>query len=504
MTEKNEKLSPFDEKALDDPGRQVASLGLTCFVAWASLLLCFEGSLQDDVAGGGSVIHDPFFCAMLVTTVTLLLAASWSSRTAGATVRSNRVESLTEGPAFGVFVVMGILGSVATSLVSHSITASSLAPRPFVLAMGIITGPAVALFTLRWGRAVSGLALTDAVSALCFGLCGQWLVLAIVDLLGFAAQLLAAAVLPLLSWRCLAGLRRRGTVASTAENAARTSHAGPDRLVSPLARIAVSVFCFGFAMQTVSTFSFRFGDAPIRDGSGWLLFLAIFALTAAVARGILDVFRRTRNYRLELFYRASFAFAMLATVAFALVPDLSPSIAYTAIYVSYALLLLTAWILSYNAVLVKGQKPSHATGLVFGAELLGFLAGFMMSSALGDNALLATGAVRPKAVLAVAAMLIAAYCFILPEKELLTFSPRVIQLSRAGLEERCRVLARERGLTDREAEILALLARGRDVQFIEQELLISRNTVKTHRKNLYRKLNIHTQQELLSLVEEPV
>ena len=38
--------------------------------------------------------------------------------------------------------------------------------------------------------------------------------------------------------------------------------------------------------------------------------------------------------------------------------------------------------------------------------------------------------------------------------------------------------------------------------YIEKELFISRNTVNTHRKNLYRKLGIHTQQELLSLIEE--
>ena len=36
-----------------------------------------------------------------------------------------------------------------------------------------------------------------------------------------------------------------------------------------------------------------------------------------------------------------------------------------------------------------------------------------------------------------------------------------------------------------------LLARGRDVGYIEKTLFISRNTVNTHRKNLYRKLGIH-------------
>ena len=80
--------------------------------------------------------------------------------------------------------------------------------------------------------------------------------------------------------------------------------------------------------------------------------------------------------------------------------------------------------------------------------------------------------------------------------------PRLFKLSHESLDERCRDIAAQYALTAREAEIFALLARGRDVGYIEKELFISRNTVNTHRKNLYRKLDIHTQQELLSLIEE--
>ena len=47
-----------------------------------------------------------------------------------------------------------------------------------------------------------------------------------------------------------------------------------------------------------------------------------------------------------------------------------------------------------------------------------------------------------------------------------------------------------------------LLARSRDVGYIAKTLFISRNSVNTHRKTLYRKLGIHTQQELLSLIED--
>ncbi|MFR6289806.1 helix-turn-helix transcriptional regulator [uncultured Adlercreutzia sp.] len=46
-----------------------------------------------------------------------------------------------------------------------------------------------------------------------------------------------------------------------------------------------------------------------------------------------------------------------------------------------------------------------------------------------------------------------------------------------------------------------MLARGRDRAYIEEALVVSRNTVKAHVKHVYAKLGIHSHQELLDLVE---
>lgn len=69
------------------------------------------------------------------------------------------------------------------------------------------------------------------------------------------------------------------------------------------------------------------------------------------------------------------------------------------------------------------------------------------------------------------------------------------------LEERCAALAAEFGLTPREAEVFAMLARGRNREYIEEALVVSRNTVKAHVKHIYAKLGIHSHQELIDLVE---
>ncbi|MDR1185547.1 MAG: LuxR C-terminal-related transcriptional regulator, partial [Coriobacteriales bacterium] len=66
----------------------------------------------------------------------------------------------------------------------------------------------------------------------------------------------------------------------------------------------------------------------------------------------------------------------------------------------------------------------------------------------------------------------------------------------------CREIALIHRLTPREEEILILLARGRNREFIQRTFTLSKFTVKTHIQRIYEKLNVHSHQELISLVEK--
>lgn len=69
-----------------------------------------------------------------------------------------------------------------------------------------------------------------------------------------------------------------------------------------------------------------------------------------------------------------------------------------------------------------------------------------------------------------------------------------------SLEDACRVLAASFGLTPRENDVLIYLAQGRDAKHIHQALRLSVNTVRTHMRRVYAKLDVHNQQELIDLV----
>lgn len=68
------------------------------------------------------------------------------------------------------------------------------------------------------------------------------------------------------------------------------------------------------------------------------------------------------------------------------------------------------------------------------------------------------------------------------------------------IEHTCSMIAGDFHLTEREADVLLLLARGKTKKEIAEELYITQNTIKTHQRNLYTKLDVHSLDELRQFV----
>lgn len=69
-------------------------------------------------------------------------------------------------------------------------------------------------------------------------------------------------------------------------------------------------------------------------------------------------------------------------------------------------------------------------------------------------------------------------------------------------KDKCHDISEQHKLTKQEERIFTMLARGRSYGYIADELYISTHTVKTHIYHIYRKVDIHSQQELIDMVEE--
>lgn len=74
--------------------------------------------------------------------------------------------------------------------------------------------------------------------------------------------------------------------------------------------------------------------------------------------------------------------------------------------------------------------------------------------------------------------------------------PTMEELFRA----RCSSLKGAQGLSDREMDVLVLLAQGYSSPAIQEALHIAAGTVNSHTRNIYQKLNVHSKGEIIALV----
>ncbi|MCI8424746.1 MAG: helix-turn-helix transcriptional regulator [Adlercreutzia sp.] len=71
-----------------------------------------------------------------------------------------------------------------------------------------------------------------------------------------------------------------------------------------------------------------------------------------------------------------------------------------------------------------------------------------------------------------------------------------------SFEEACLHLAEEGSLSTRETEIMLLIARGNSQKHIAEVLYLALGTVQWYAKTIYRKLGVHSKQELINLVNQ--
>ena len=102
--------------------------------------------------------------------------------------------------------------------------------------------------------------------------------------------------------------------------------------------------------------------------------------------------------------------------------------------------------------------------------------------------------------LGVLAILIASG-FVFSETDLVRAMDLLPIRHKSRFREKCERVAADYALSEREHQVMVLLAKGRNLPHIQDELLLSKSTVSTHRQHIYAKLSIHSQQELIDLVQ---
>lgn len=281
----------------------------------------------------------------------------------------------------------------------------------------------------------------------------------------------------------------------------------------------------GKLMFSIMTFSFLcrlFDAAPRQDDP--FAFIGGSAIFAIIVVGVvfLGIVAKLKDkFDPSLTYRLSLPIMVAGFVAIALFVDTHAAASILLINIGYEFFDILAWILFADVSRRKNENALHIFGLGVAFMFVGMALGNLAGGVL--NPLVADGSVQITAVAMLATLCLVIVAFmVLPEgvitqlsgtkhsgrKDREPESPRPDNAEKPAeaevsgrLESRCAAVAQDFGLTPRESEVIVLLAYGRTLSIIARDLQIAKGTARTHIENIYRKLDVHKQQELIDLVE---
>ena len=161
-------------------------------------------------------------------------------------------------------------------------------------------------------------------------------------------------------------------------------------------------------------------------------------------------------------------------------------------------------IFPYVAIRAKGSTI-HVFGWCAVAQHAGSYLGFILGDIFGVKNITNSAEIAIFSLLAVIAFVVL-FFFIFKELNVNNLSQKSSESGELvhTTDQRIDYLIDLCKFSPREAEVFRLLAKGRSLPYIEEELVISHSTARTHVKHIYEKAGISSRQELHDLIENSV
>ena len=245
---------------------------------------------------------------------------------------------------------------------------------------------------------------------------------------------------------------------------------------------------------TYGAVSAVFDGGAAKDG-GWLIAYVVGALALL---GFLLLKRLNFN---DLIYKVGFLVAASGVAAVLFAHELLPG-GYFLFAAGCRFVELLVWGLFANLVGTRGLSAYWTTSLNVGIWTLGRLAGFVLASCVlgvGAPDMSYSVALAAELVILVAALFLSSRS---------NFAEGWGMERAAGdrpsgrqIDHCCSVLRTRHGLTQREVEVLRLLAKGATRSEVSDRLCISSETAKTHARHIYQKLGVGSRDAAVQVVD---
>ena len=379
--------------------------------------------------------------------------------------------------------------------------ALAMANVPFLVASSCVLAAARGWVSVVVGVALSRFEVAEIAQAITLAFLGNCAFDYAAWLLPSSVGLVAFALLP------IASLLLAHAIAKPVLSEVRVSDPPADvAITQPSSFLALGsqLFICLFLFRVAFGFSLRFGEvdgAPLAD---------FFSIVPVGILAVATVASAGKLMKSDLLAQISVLFVLAGFFTTTVSADWSHAASVTLLSCGNSLFDVVGWVV-LAAVGARNVRASVATvAWGRGVSAVGTIVGAAV--AVWANGVSATHPIAAQLMAGAFVIAFAAYALIGLRNfsfidaingvtEVVEASATVEQAPHASLDQVCTTISERYALTPREREVFEMLARGRDSFYIQEQLTVSRNTVKAHVKHIYAKLDIHAHQDLLDMVE---
>lgn len=243
-------------------------------------------------------------------------------------------------------------------------------------------------------------------------------------------------------------------------------------------------------------------------GFEYTAFFSAGALVAALLMIVIII--SSKQFSIETLYKPV---VLLCTVGFAIIPALGSNtqLPFLVVTIGYTLFEVLVWVILSEVA----NRFQYTSIQVFGiGRAIVLVVGVIMGSLFAQS-LSNINSMDIQTLVIISAIAVSLITFsrnyILTGRDLESFEGNQAPVSsqvetptqqkKVPLLRRCQIIGEHYSLSNREIDVFHLLASGRNAARVQEELMISAGTVNTHTRHIYQKLDVHTQQELIDLMQ---
>ena len=484
-------------ESIFSPGVICLGLALGCNLSWVMMAFQSLGIFHNQ-PDPEAVLDATYLISIVVSIATYLVVAALPKR----------FRALSGTTAANIVFPVGVAASTVLMFFGTTTTAAGTA---CIAAGGVLSGIFTSLFMMHFGILFSMMKTKTVVAIASVGYALSTLLFFLYLFFGpleatvFCASMAPVSGVLLTQGTSMLRLQKKQPIEPLPEQIPPTDAEDRRQLRDLVLTFSCCMLLSGFVFEMARTIYVQVGQFATRDVTTYAFTQGGMASTVTIASIVVTLAILSSNSvrAPETCYRAFVFFLVLAALVLQLpivLPQTSVAFPLAVNTASFQCLNMMMWPLVCGVCNQYLGSCVRSFALFRAAWAAGPLFGMLVGRWLWIN----IGLTHQSAFFASATCVLLLFVmsnFVFTEAKL-SRALNILPIERRRrFQDKCQAVIERYGLTEREGEIMTMFAKGRNLPYIMEELVLSKSTVSTHRQHIYKKLGVHSAQEMIDLIQ---